>query len=114
MTDTDPWAAAVTLVMTVAEQAERDRQSYEAGFRDAARIFFDQGRDVGYGQAYAEMTNARADTRRDALRRALSPTGAELERRRWGGPREHFGRPRPDDHPGGPVQWNKRAERGAA
>lgn len=35
-----------------------------------------------------------------------SPKHAELEERRWGpGGREHFGDPRPGDHPGGPVRW---------
>lgn len=60
--------------------------------------------DAGRQSAEREMAD-----RWDAIARPVtsgSKTQAELETARWGpGGREHFGDPRPGDHPGGPVKW---------
>lgn len=46
---------AAELVDAITNQADRDRDSYNAGWRDAAKIFFDHGFEVGHARAHQEM-----------------------------------------------------------
>lgn len=75
-------------------------------FSNGYHLGYHSGWDVGYRFAYHEQDQA--DRRRMAYMHGLVelPAHRELELRRWGpGGREHFGDPRPGDHPGGPVDW---------
>lgn len=52
---------AAALVAEIGDQADRDRQSYRAGYREAmalCRAMFDHGVDVGYAQAEEDMARA--------------------------------------------------------
>ncbi|WP_433465799.1 hypothetical protein [Spirillospora sp. CA-128828] len=46
------------LVAEIGDQAERDRESWNAGYREAAALFFAHGVDVGYAQAEEDMARA--------------------------------------------------------
>ncbi|GAA4396052.1 hypothetical protein GCM10023088_78210 [Actinomadura verrucosospora] len=74
-------------------------------FAEAYRLGFAAGRDVGYAQAEADMAREWAPMAARVRDLARRPNHAELERRRWGGRRGDFSRPRPGDHPGGPKPW---------
>lgn len=52
---------AAALVAEIGDQAERDRESWNAGYREAmalCRAMFDHGVDVGYAQAEEDMARA--------------------------------------------------------
>lgn len=54
-------AQAAALVEQIGDQAERDRQSWNAGYREAmnfCRSVFDHGVDIGYAQAEEDMARA--------------------------------------------------------
>lgn len=51
-------AQAAALVAEICDQAERDRQSWDAGYREAAALFFAHGVSVGYAQAEEDMARA--------------------------------------------------------
>lgn len=74
---------------------------FEAGYR----LGYPSGWHVGYRFAYHEQ--AEQDRRRQAYMHGIArlPAYSELERKRWDGPRERFGDPRPGDYMGGPVDW---------
>jgi hypothetical protein len=90
-------------------------------FCDGYRLGYPTGWDVGYRYAYHEIAE------QDQLRMArmhgvfTSPAYAELERIRWDGRREDFGKPRAGDFRGFGADYapptivdHVRAERGAA
>ncbi|MCW2898721.1 MAG: hypothetical protein JWO67_986 [Streptosporangiaceae bacterium] len=62
-------SAAAELVDAIGDQAERDRASFEAGFRLAARMFFDQGHQVGYERAHREIEERQAEVNRELIER---------------------------------------------
>jgi hypothetical protein len=75
--------AAAELVDAIGDQAERDQASFAAGFRYAARVFFDHGIEVGRAQAHHAVDE---NWRRLAMELGIiarSPSFAELERRRY-------------------------------
>lgn len=74
--------AAAELVDAIGDQAERDRASWNAGYRYAARTFFDLG--VQTGRMAAEQAEAErwAPVAEHVRRTAGMPTRAELETRR--------------------------------
>jgi hypothetical protein len=84
------------LLDRIARQAEAD----EAAFREAYRLGFESGVAVGRQQLSDELVEL---DRRRAEYVDRSPY-AELERRRWDGRREDFGRPRPGDFAGLPAE----------
>lgn len=51
-------AQAAALVAEICDQTERDRQSWDAGYREAAALFFAHGVSVGYAQAEEDMARA--------------------------------------------------------
>ncbi len=81
------------LVETVAGQAEADI----AAFGEAYALGFAAGCQVGRMRLDHEL--AELDRRR-GRHIANLPAYAELEKRRWDGRREDFGRPRPGDFSG--------------
>ncbi|MDL4772916.1 hypothetical protein [Actinomadura xylanilytica] len=89
----------------LAESPERERSIADAMWTAGFGVGFVAGEDVGYGRAHAEMDRAWADLAAKVRGLASSPKHDELERRRWDGRRENFGRPRPGDYLGGPVEW---------
>jgi hypothetical protein len=74
---------ALRLVQQIGDQAERDQQSYEAGYRAAARQFFDHGVDVGYRSALNEIEAEQSGINARLAGQVLSPTAAQLERIRF-------------------------------
>lgn len=84
------------LLDRIARQAEAD----EAAFREAYRLGFESGVAVGRQQLSDELVEL--DRRRaEYVDRIVDRSPyAELERRRWDGRREDFGRPRPGDFTG--------------
>jgi hypothetical protein len=65
---------AQRLAEEIGDQAERDRQSYEAGYRAGAalaRAMFDHGVDVGRAQVLHEIEAAQAEECRRLSKRAL-------------------------------------------
>jgi hypothetical protein len=91
---------AQQLVDRLARQAGAD----DAAFRDAYRLGFESGVVVGrkrLGHELSELDRRRVEYVNGVAER--SPY-AELERRRWDGRREEFGRPRPGDFPGLPEE----------
>jgi hypothetical protein len=85
-------AQAAALVDAIGDQAERDRQSYDAGWRDCVRLLvrpmFDHGVDVGREQVLNQIEAAEAETNRRLSERALDAKEhpfAELEARRYPG-----------------------------
>jgi hypothetical protein len=77
-----------------------------AAFEQAYRLGYEAGIAVGRRQLDHELTEA--DQRRTAYMHGLAstPRYAEIEARRWNGPRAQFGQPCPGDYPGGPVTWD--------
>lgn len=102
-----PYLVAVEML---ADSADRERAIFEMAWQAGYRTGFETGTEVGYGQAETDMERAWAEV---AARVRGFASDLDLERRRWGGPREDFGKPRPGDYLGGPVPWNG-AGRGAA
>lgn len=88
------------LIGRLARQAEAD----DAAFRDAYRLGFESGVVVGRRQLSNELVEL--DRRRAEYVDGIveSSPYAELERRRWDGRREDFGRPRPGDFAGVPAE----------
>ncbi len=88
---------AADLVEAIGDQATRDREMYNAGWNDAAKLFFEHGFDVGYAQAHGEMAADWKALAEKIRQMANTPTFAELEKRRA----QH------DDtgYTGGPVEW---------
>src|SRR3954454_9121174 len=76
----------------------------DAAFRDAYRLGFEAGVAVGRRQLSDELVEL--DRRRAEYVDGIvgSAPYAELERRRWDGRREDFGRPRPGDFAGLPAE----------
>jgi hypothetical protein len=70
------------LVRRVDEQTERERESYEEGFRFAARLFFEHGVQVGREQVENEYRAAWEPVATFVRQMAGAPTCDELERRR--------------------------------
>lgn len=89
-------ATAQQLVTQIGNQAAAD----DALFRTAYRLGHDAGWQIGYRRAYHEI--AEQDRLRMARMHdiATTPAYAELERIRWDGRREDFGKPRPGDFKG--------------
>jgi hypothetical protein len=88
------------LIGRLARQAEAD----DAAFRDAYRLGFESGVVVGRRQLSNELVEL--DRRRVEYVNGIADRSpyAELERRRWDGRREDFGRPRPGDFAGSPGE----------
>lgn len=103
-----PYLVAVEML---AGSADRERAIFEMAWQAGYRTGFESGTEVGYGQAETDME--RAWSKVAAKVRGFA-SDHDLERRRWDGRREDFGRPRPGDYLGGPVDWNGSAGRGAA
>ncbi len=85
MIDEQVLAVAQQLVNEIGDQADRDRRSFEAGYREASRLFrvmFEHGVDVGRAQALDVITTAQGQINRRLSGQALAPSFAELERRR--------------------------------
>ncbi|MEV7011971.1 hypothetical protein [Streptosporangium sp. NPDC051022] len=76
---------AAELVDAIVDQAARDRENYEAGYRAAARDFFDHGYEVGYGHAQEEMAEQWSRVHRTVQEHARTPTHAELQAARRAG-----------------------------
>jgi hypothetical protein len=93
--------AAAKLVDELADPAIRSGQDYCRGWADAAPIFFNHGVEVGRRQQAELMACEWAEVAREVRGTARD---LDLELRRWGGRRKDFGRPRPSDHRGGPVE----------
>ncbi|SNT56678.1 hypothetical protein SAMN05443665_104570 [Actinomadura meyerae] len=100
-----PFIVAAELL---AESAERERTIFEHAWSTGYGAGFDAGTEVGYDCAEAEMAQAWAPVAESVRRLGRSLSHAELERRRWDGRREDFGKPRPGDYRGGPVPWDGR------
>lgn len=100
-----PFIVAAELI---AETADRERLIFEHAWSTGYAAGFDAGTEVGYDCAEAEMADAWAPVAESVRRIGRSLSHAELELRRWDGRREDFGRPRPGDYLGGPVDWNGR------
>lgn len=94
--------AAAELVDDVAGQAE----ARNAAFAEGYTLGFRAGEQVGEGRTANAALLAYDDVLAALLGQPTSPAYGELERLRYGGPRELFGRPRPGDHPGGPKAWD--------
>lgn len=79
-------------------------------FTTGYRLGFETGREVGRLQLDHDLTEQ--DRKRTAYMRGLanSPAYAELERRRWNGPRNTFGQPRPGDFPGFGASYKPRSQ----
>lgn len=97
-----PYIVAVEML---ADSAERERSIADAMWSAGYAAGLDAGTEIGRDQAEAEMARAWAPVAESVRRLGRSLTREELELRRWDGRREDFGRPRPGDHPGGPVDW---------
>jgi hypothetical protein len=98
----------------LAESPERERVIFERAWSAGYAVGFDAGAEVGYRRACAELAREWAEVSRGVRQTAGRPTVAELDMRRWGGRREDFGRPRPGDYMGGPVEWAPAGRAGAA
>ena len=72
----------------------------EARFRMAYKLGFEAGREVGRLQLDHELTEQDRLRMRRMHGLATTPAYRDLERIRWDGRREDFGRPRPGDFPG--------------
>jgi len=92
---------AADLVDAIGDQAQRDREMYNAGWNDAAKIFFDHGYDVGYAQAHTEVAEDWKALAEKIRAMANTPTFAEVERRRA----QHADA----GYTGGPVEWEPQA-----
>ncbi|MEU4823104.1 hypothetical protein AB0H37_14635 [Actinomadura sp. NPDC023710] len=98
----------LTLATAAAEmvddiQGQQRRES--AAFGDGYALGLAAGVEVGRDQAETDMAEAWRPVAESVRRLGRTLTFEEIERRRWDGRREDFGRPRPGDHPGGPVDW---------
>lgn len=94
----------IRLSRQLIDQLARQAQADDAAFRDAYRLGFESGVVVGrqrLGDELAELDRRRVEYVSGIAER--SPY-AELERRRWDGRREDFGRPRANDFPGVPEE----------
>jgi len=113
--------AAAALVNSIADQARRDEETYWRAWKDASRVFFDRGVEVGRQQLGNEIFAEEEKFGRHMSTIRRLPIYAELEARRWGGRREDFGNPRPGDFKGFGATYEPpttgahvRDERGAA
>lgn len=86
--------------MTAVEAIERQAKADDAAMRYWHRLGHDSGWWIGYRFAYHEI--GELDQRRMARLHniATTPAYAEIERIRWDGRREDFGKPRPGDFTG--------------
>lgn len=101
MTTTHDMAmAAAELVDAIGDQAVRDRANFDDGYRYAARVYFDLGYQTGYARAEEMAARRWVPIAEQVGRLAGVPSYAALERIRWDGRREDFGRPRPGDFKG--------------
>ncbi|MFI0354487.1 hypothetical protein [Actinomadura sp. 9N407] len=98
-----PYVVAVEML---ADSAVREQRIDRAAFSEGYRAGFMAGREVGYRAAENDMARAWSYLAAKVRGLAMSPKHDELERIRWDGRREDFGKPRPGDHPGGPKDWN--------
>lgn len=103
---TVPVAADViaAVVDLLGSAAQRERAAERRGYA--------RGHAAGYGQGYRRgrqdeddaWFGALAPAREASRRLASTPARAHVETRRWGpGGRELYGKPQPDDYPGGPL-----------
>lgn len=92
---------AAQIAAGAAVDLERDRVTFEMAYK----LGYAAGLDIGYGQAQHELAQEWATVAAHVRGLATSPTQTQLEHRRWDGPRDQFGKPRPGDHPGGPATW---------
>lgn len=77
---------AAALVEQIGDQAERDRQSWAAGYREAmnfCRVMFDHGFDVGYQAAEDDMARAWKPIAQQVRRSANRLSFRALEERRY-------------------------------
>lgn len=76
------YETAAELVAAIGDQAARDRESWQAGYRYASRTYFDLGFEAG--RAAAERAQARrwAPVAEHVSQIAATPGHAELARRR--------------------------------
>lgn len=79
-------AQAAALVEQIGDQAERDRQSWNAGYREAmafCRAMFDHGFDVGYQASEDDMARAWKPIAQQVRRSANRLSFRALEERRY-------------------------------
>jgi hypothetical protein len=90
----------IRLLRLLVDQLARQAVADDAAFRDAYRLGFESGVAVGRQQLGNELTEL--DRRRVEYVNGVADRSsyAELERQRWDGRREDFGRPRPGDFAG--------------
>lgn len=127
----DPLLLAINLVAAIGDQVQRDEQNWSAGYRYAARVYFELGRDTGRAEAERAQDRRWAPIAEHVHQISNTPGRAELQLRRaepgnlW---RYRDGRAvQPDAftsalirrgvYTGGPVDWETSqpvAEQGAA
>ena len=75
-------------------------------FGEIYALGYHAGIEAGRQQVLHEIRQA--DQRHTEHLHAVSglPLHTEIEARRWDGRRGDFGKPRPGDHEGGPVDWD--------
>ncbi|MFB4306933.1 hypothetical protein [Actinomadura sp. GTD37] len=70
---------AQTLVNQIGDQTERDHASYNAGYHEAALLFFQHGYETGYAQAEDDMAARWTEVAPAVRSRAGHPTHTHLE-----------------------------------
>jgi hypothetical protein len=97
------------LVNDIVGQQQHEAAAGRAEFRAGYELGFSAGREVGYGQAENDMAREWAALA-DKVRGLSS--SVDLERRRWDGRREDFGKQRSGDYPGGTFLQKARSVAG--
>ncbi|MEU6039764.1 hypothetical protein ABZ801_30620 [Actinomadura sp. NPDC047616] len=76
-------ARAAALIAQITDQVERETAIDRQAFAEGYRIGFAAGREVGYGQAEADMQRAWSAVAATIRREANQPKFQELEARRY-------------------------------
>ncbi|MFG2021103.1 hypothetical protein [Actinomadura geliboluensis] len=119
MTPRSGFEEFLRVMLTAAEMVDDldgQRAREAAAFREGYRLGFGGGREVGERRVVSAAMLAHDDVVADLAGRRPSRSYSELELIRWDGPRRDFGKPRPGDYMGGPVDWEtgRPAGRGTA
>lgn len=108
MSSVDELRRLVDVAAGLVDDIQSQQQREAAALQEGYDLGHAAGVDVGRGQAETAMEEAWRPVAESVRRLGRILTRDELELRRWDGPREEFGRPRPGDYTGGPVPWNGR------
>ncbi|SFO14664.1 hypothetical protein SAMN04489713_104272 [Actinomadura madurae] len=108
MSDADQLLRLAVAAAEMVDDIEGQQRRESAAFRDGYALGLAAGIDVGRDQAERDMAEAWRPVAESVRRLGRTLTFEEIERRRWDGRREDFGRPRPGDYTGGPVSWDER------